>query len=81
MKANKLFRISEIMWLVIGIACILTDLYIFIFLRDMQRGVFFLGMTFMAGLMYFVRRRMRIRADVAMTDDEAPVESKKKKAN
>ena len=78
MKANKLFRISEIMWLVIGIACVVTDLYIFIFLREMQRGVFFLGMTFMAALMYFVRRRMRIRADAAMGED-TPAESKKKK--
>ncbi len=63
MKANKLFRISEIMWLVVAIACILTDLFIFIIIRDNQKGVFFLGLTFMAGLMYSVRRKMRIRAD------------------
>ncbi len=77
MKANKLFRFSEIMWLVIGIACILTDLYIFLFKHDMQRGVFFLGLTFMACLMYFVRRRMRIRADAAMGEEE-PRNKKKK---
>jgi hypothetical protein len=78
MKANKLFRISEIMWLVIGIACILTDLYIFVILHDVQRGLFFLGLTFMASLMYFVRRRMRIRADAAMGEND-PANSKKKK--
>ena len=66
MKANKLFRISEIMWLVICIACVLTDLFIFLIKHDTQRGVFFLGMCFMAGLMYFIRRRMRIRADAAL---------------
>ena len=80
MKANKLFRFSEIMWLVIGIACVLTDLYIFLFLHDMQRGVFFLGLTFMAALMYFVRRRMRIRADAALGEDSTAGNKKKKGA-
>jgi hypothetical protein len=80
MKPNKLFRISEIMWLVIAIVCILTDIYIFAVVRDNQKGVFFLGMTMMAGLMYYVRRRMRIRADASEGGQEAPpVKGSKKK--
>jgi hypothetical protein len=78
MNANKLFRFSEIMWLVIAIACVLTDLYIYIIQRDVRTGTFFLGMTFMATLMYIVRRRMRIRADAAVKG-EAPPERKQKK--
>jgi hypothetical protein len=80
MKPNKLFRISEIMWLVIAIVCILTDIYIFAVVRDYQKGIFFLGMTMMAGLMYYVRRRMRIRADASEAGQEAsPAKSTKKK--
>jgi hypothetical protein len=78
MKANKLFRISEIAWLVITIICVLTDLFIFIIQRDTQRGVLFLGMTFMALIMYFVRRRMRIRADLALGENQKPGPTKKK---
>jgi hypothetical protein len=78
MKPNKLFRFSEIMWLVITICCILTDLFIFIFKQDVRRGVFFLGMTFMAGLMYFVRKKMRKRADSAMEDQQQQAPPKNK---
>ena len=77
MKANKLFRISEIMWMVIMIACILTDLYILIIQRDISKAIFFFALTAMAGIMYFVRRKMRIRADAAMGVELPP--SKKKK--
>jgi hypothetical protein len=66
MKANKIFRISEIIWLVMAIACVGTDLYIFLILRDNERGLFFLGMTAMSSIMYYVRRRMRVRADIAL---------------
>jgi hypothetical protein len=79
MKANKLFRISEIAWLVITSICVLTDLFIFIFQRDTQKGVLFLGMTFMALIMYFVRRRMRIRADLALGENQAQSADKKNK--
>jgi hypothetical protein len=79
MKANKLFRISEIMWLVVAIGCILTDLFIFIIVRDNQKGVFFLGLTFMAALMYSVRRKMRIRADASEAGQEpSPAKQDKK---
>jgi hypothetical protein len=81
MKANKLFRISEIMWMVIAIICILTDIYIFLVVRDNQKGVFFLGMTMMAVLMFVVRRRMRIRADatIASENEQSSSPEKKKK--
>jgi hypothetical protein len=82
MKANKLFRISEIMWLVIAIVCILTDIYIFLVVRDNQKGVFFLGMTMMAVLMFIVRRRMRIRADNSLEQEgDALKGTGKKKKN
>jgi hypothetical protein len=80
MKANKLFRFSEIMWMIIAIVCIGTDIYIFAVVRDNQKGVFFLGMTVMASLMYFVRRKMRIRADAseALEDNQPAKENRKK---
>jgi hypothetical protein len=65
MKPNKLFRISEIMWLVIAIACVITDIIIFI-QGQTSKGLFFIGMTAMASIMYFVRRKMRIRAEIVM---------------
>jgi hypothetical protein len=77
MKPNKLFRISEIMWMVISIACVVTDLFIFIIQGDMRKGLFFLGMTAMAGIMYYVRRRMRIRADGVVNEPVEPGKGKK----
>ena len=79
MKPNKLFRISEIMWMVIFIACILTDLFILIIQRDMSKALFFSGLCAMSGIMYFVRRRMRIRAEKVMGVEPAPQKKKKGK--
>ncbi|MFI5148983.1 MAG: hypothetical protein ACHQRM_04570 [Bacteroidia bacterium] len=79
MNPNKLFRFSELMWMVIFIACILTDLFILIIQRDMSKALFFCGLCAMSGIMYFVRRRMRIRAEKVMGVESDPQKSKKKR--
>ena len=61
---NKTFRILEILWLVFGVVCLALAAY-----TINQKGIdnteskmLLLG-TFIAGILYSIRRRQRIRSE------------------
>ena len=56
----KLFKILEITWLVIGIIGILMTGY-FIIVQDKEGAIYFIIFTLVAGIMYSVRKRQRVR--------------------
>lgn len=56
----KMFRVLEIVWLVIGAIGILMTGY-FIIAKDNEGAVFFIIFTLIAGIMYSVRKRQRVR--------------------
>ncbi|HEX8516799.1 MAG TPA: hypothetical protein VF868_11405 [Bacteroidia bacterium] len=69
---NKTFRYLEIFWLIIGCVGVLLCSY-HIVAQDKGNSVFFLIFTFVAGLMYAVRRRHRIKYEAS----QKPKEEKK----
>ena len=56
----KMFKVLEIVWLVIGVIGILMTGY-FIVVKDNEGAVFFIIFTLIAGIMYSVRKRQRVR--------------------
>ena len=56
---NKMLRILEIVWLVIGIAGIGLLVYTLVSGGDKQQAIYFLLFTIVATIMFFVRRRQR----------------------
>lgn len=67
--SNKIFRILEIVWLVMGCLGILLCAY-FILTKDTQGALFFLIFTFASGLMYAVRKRQRKKFEAALKEQE-----------
>ncbi len=66
---NKTFRILELIWLFI--ACIAILLCAFSILSGDTRGaVYFIVLTFAAGLMYAVRRKQRIKYEAQKKKEE-----------
>ena len=57
---NKMFKILEIIWLVLGVIGILLSGY-FIIIKDNQSAIYFIIFTVICGVMYSVRKRQRIR--------------------
>ena len=55
---NKMFRILEIVWLIIGIVGAISSIYSLI-RKDYTEATYFLIFTFIAGIMYVVRKRQR----------------------
>ena len=58
--SNKIFRILEIVWLVMGCIGVLMCAANIV-AKDTRGAIYFLVFTFAAGLMYAVRRRQRIK--------------------
>ncbi len=56
----KMFKVLEMIWLIIGIIGILMTGY-FIIIKDKDGAVFFIIFTLVAGIMYSVRKRQRVR--------------------
>lgn len=56
----KMFKVLEMIWLIIGIVGILMTGY-FIIVKDKEGAVFFIIFTLVAGIMYSVRKRQRVR--------------------
>ncbi|HRG38678.1 MAG TPA: hypothetical protein PK289_09115 [Bacteroidia bacterium] len=56
----KMFKVLEMIWLIIGIVGILMTGY-FIIIKDKEGAVFFIIFTLVAGIMYSVRKRQRVR--------------------
>ena len=61
---NKTFRILEIIWLVMGFIGALMCIYSTI-IGDIRGSIYFLVFALASGLMYFVRKRQRIKFDAA----------------
>jgi uncharacterized membrane-anchored protein len=57
---NKTFKILEIIWLVMGFVGVMMTIYTFI-RSDTTGAIYFLVFTFVSGLMYYVRKKQRIR--------------------
>ena len=66
---NKIFRILEIVWLCVACIAILLTAYSIIG-QDTKDALFFLVLTFAAGLIYAVRRRQRIKFEAALKERE-----------
>jgi FtsH-binding integral membrane protein len=58
MDMRKMYRILEIAWLVIAIVGVIMTTY-FIIRKDNQGSIFFLIFTFVAGVIYSIRKRQR----------------------
>ncbi len=66
---NKTFRILELIWLFIG--CIAILLCAFSILSGDTRGaIYFIVLTFAAGLMYAVRRKQRVKFESGQKQKE-----------
>lgn len=60
MTPERMIKILETVWLVIGIIAILFTVYAAI-KQDWNQVIYFLVLTLAAGLMFYVRRRQRMR--------------------
>jgi len=66
---NKIFRVLEIIWLVLGCIGIFMCAYAFI-TKDNQGAVYFLVFTVVSGVMYAVRRRQRVKFITAQKEQK-----------
>ena len=66
---NKTFRILELVWLFIACIAILLCAYS-ILSHDNRGALYFIILTFAAGLMYAVRRKQRIKFEAAQKQKE-----------
>jgi len=63
---NKMFRILEIIWLVMGGIGVIMCAY-FITMKDNEGAIYFLVFTAVCGIMYSVRKRQRKKFEAAQT--------------
>lgn len=57
---NKMFKVLEIIWLILGAIGILLCVY-FIVMKDNQSAIYFIIFTLICGVMYSVRKKQRLR--------------------
>jgi hypothetical protein len=57
---NKMFKILEIGWLVMGCIGILMCSYSIV-TKDIQGAKYFLGFTVVCGILYAMRKRQRVK--------------------
>ncbi len=55
---NKFFRILEIIWLIVAIACVLISVY-FLIIKDTDSALYFIFVFVIAGIMYLLRKHQR----------------------
>ena len=66
---NKMFRVLEIVWLVIGCIGAVMCAYA-IATHDNQASIYFLVFTLVSGIMYAVRKRQRIKFEANQQQQE-----------
>lgn len=66
---NRIFRILEIVWMMIAIVGICMTAY-FIIIQDNEGAIFFLIFTLVAGVIYSIRKRQRKKFDAAQKQNE-----------
>jgi hypothetical protein len=57
---NKMFKVLEIIWLVMGCIGIFMCSYSII-TKDIQGAKYFLGFTVVCGILYAIRKRQRVK--------------------
>lgn len=57
---NKMLKILEVVWMLIGITGFVFCIYAFIN-GETEKGIYFVGFTVISGIMFYIRRRQRIR--------------------
>lgn len=57
---NKTFKILEMIWLFMGCVGVFMCIYSFA-IKDNRGGIYFLVFFLVCGMMYYVRRRQRIK--------------------
>ncbi len=67
---NKMFRMLEIIWLIMGIIGIFMIAY-FILAKDNEGAIYFLVFTFACGIMYSVRKRQRKKFEAAAEQNKS----------
>lgn len=67
---NRYVRLSEYMWLMLSITCIGFTVYEFAFLKNTEHGLYALGITLIAGMMYGMRRMFRKRVEKMRKENE-----------
>lgn len=55
---NKFFKILEIIWLIVAIACALISVY-FLILKDTESALYFVFVFIISGIMYLLRKHQR----------------------
>lgn len=66
---HKMLRILEVIWLVIGIIGVVAFIYAMI-AGSREQAIYFLVFTFVSGVMYAIRKRQRVRAQVPNSEAE-----------
>jgi hypothetical protein len=66
---NKIFKVLEIVWLVLGCIGICLCAYNII-TKDNEGAVYFLAFTVVSGIMYAVRKRQRVKFENAQKQTE-----------
>ncbi|MBA3706440.1 MAG: hypothetical protein H0W84_11255 [Bacteroidetes bacterium] len=66
---NKIFKILEIIWLIMGCIGIIMCGY-FIVMKDNQTAIYFLIFTLVCGIKYAIRKRQRIKNDASQQQNE-----------
>ncbi|MGZ4077841.1 MAG: hypothetical protein ACXVPY_16120 [Bacteroidia bacterium] len=66
---NKMFRVLEIFWLVVGLVAIIMSSYSII-TKDSKSALYFIVITFASGLMYAMRKRQRVKFEQAEKERE-----------
>lgn len=66
---NKVFKVLEIIWLVLGCIGIFLCAYAII-KKDNEGAVYFLAFTIVSGVMYAVRKRQRVKFENAQKEKE-----------
>lgn len=66
---NKIFKILEIIWLVMGGIGVAMCAY-FIAIKDNQGAIYFLVFTGVCGLMYAVRKRQRKKFEASQQNQQ-----------
>jgi hypothetical protein len=66
---NKMFRILEIIWLVMGFVGVIMCVYSLI-IKDSRGAIYFLAFFFVCGVMYAVRKRQRTKFEAFQKQKE-----------
>lgn len=66
---NKMFKVLEMAWLVIGCIGVIMCAY-YALVKDTDAAIYFLIFTLVSGLMYAMRKRQRVKFENSQKNKE-----------